>query len=209
VPEALVSPIPAPLDLAQAAVMGGAGTTALRGLEDTLGLEQGESLLVFGASGGVGHAAVQLAKAMGARTFAVASRRDGVALVERLGADAVVDGREAGVLERARSFAPRGFDAALIVGSSPLANELLQAVREGGRVAYPTGIQPVPEARSGVAVRAYNGEPDRDLITRFERRIAGKPFHVHIDASFPLREVARAHAAIGEHHLGKLALRVS
>jgi NADPH:quinone reductase len=209
VPEGLVMPIPAPLDMTRAAVMGGAGTTALRGLEDTLRLEKGESLLIFGASGGVGHAAVQLAKMMGARTFAVASGADGVALVERLGADAVVDGRQPGVLERARAFAPRGLDTALIVGSSPSANELLPALREGGRVAYPTGIEPVPEARSGISIHAYNGEPDSELIARFDRRIAGKPFHVHVGESFPLREAARAHAAVAEHHLGKLALRIT
>ena len=78
-------------------MMGGAACTALRGLDDTLRLERGESLLVFGASGGVGHTAVQLARRMGARVFAVASGADGVALVEQLGADAVVNGHDRGV----------------------------------------------------------------------------------------------------------------
>ena len=58
-----------------------------------LGLERGETLMVFGASGGIGHLAVQLAKRMGARVFAVASGEDGIALARRLGADVVVNGR--------------------------------------------------------------------------------------------------------------------
>ena len=50
--------------------------------------------MIFGAGGGIGHLAVQLAKRMGARVLAVASGDDGVALAQRLGADVVVNGRK-------------------------------------------------------------------------------------------------------------------
>lgn len=76
----LVSPIPEPLTMAQAGVMSGIAITAVRGLEDTLGLKPGESVMIFGASGGIGHVAVQFAKQMGARVLAVASGDDGVML---------------------------------------------------------------------------------------------------------------------------------
>ena len=59
--------------------------TALRGLDDTLGLKAGESVLIFGASGGIGHLAVQFAKRMSARVLAAASGQDGVALAEKGG----------------------------------------------------------------------------------------------------------------------------
>ena len=65
--------------------------TGLCGLE-LLGLKPDDDVVIFGASGGIGHLAVQLAKRMGARVFAVASGNDGVALVRTLGADAAVDG---------------------------------------------------------------------------------------------------------------------
>lgn len=81
--------------------------TALLGLTDVLGLASGESLLIFGASGGLGHLAVQLAKRLGARVFAVASGQDGVALAQRLGADAAIDGRTDDVLAAAADFAPQ------------------------------------------------------------------------------------------------------
>ena len=61
-------------------------------LNYVIDLKSGESVLLFGASGGIGHLAVQLAKRMGARVLAVASGPDGVALAKRLGADKVIDG---------------------------------------------------------------------------------------------------------------------
>lgn len=208
VPEALVSRVPAGLDVEQAAVMGGVACTALRGLEDMLRLARGESLLVFGASGGVGHTAVQLARNMGARVFAVASGADGVALVESLGADGAANGHERGVSAAARAFAPGGFDAALIAGSSPISGELVDLVRRGGRVAYPNGVRPVPEPRSSVTSQAFNGEPDADLIRRLERWIAAGPFRAHVAQTFALEDAVKAHEALGRHYLGKLALRV-
>src|SRR5688572_17147686 len=104
--------IPGKLTTEQAGVLPVDAITALRGLDDTLGLKAGETVMIFGAGGGIGHLAVQLAKRMGARVFAVASGADGVELVKRLGADAVVDGRNEDVAAAARRFAPQGLDAA-------------------------------------------------------------------------------------------------
>lgn len=206
---AVVSLIPRGLTVEQAGVMGGVGITALRGLDDTLGLKRGESLLVFGASGAVGHLAVQLARRMGARVLAAASGKDGVALVERLGADAAVDGRKDDVAAAARAFAPDGLDAALLAAGGEAAGKALSAVRTDGRVAYPNGVQPEPQARSGIQLRSYNGEPEPGIIGRLNRLIESGPFEVHIHRTFPLPQAAEAHRALGNHHLGKLALRIS
>ncbi|WP_437735096.1 quinone oxidoreductase family protein [Sorangium sp. So ce1335] len=204
----LVASIPGALTVEQAGVMGGVGITALRGLDDTLALKPGESVMIFGASGGVGHMAVQLARRMGARVLAVASGADGVALVERLGADAAVDGRKDDVLAAARAFAPGGLDAVLLTAGGEAAERALGAVRDGGRVAHPGGVQPEPEGRPAVVCRSYNGEPDAEIIARLNRLIERGPFDVHIARTFPLAEAAEAHRALGGHYLGKLALRV-
>src|SRR6266567_9470161 len=118
-----VSPIPKRLSVEQAGVMPSDALTALRGLDQILQLKRGESLMVFGAGGGIGHLAVQLAKRMGARVLAVASGEDGVALVKRLGADAVVDGRKDDVAVAARRFAPSGLDAALLTAGGKAAEK--------------------------------------------------------------------------------------
>jgi NADPH2:quinone reductase len=199
--------IPDNLTTEQAGAMPFDAITALRGLDDTLGLKQGESLMIFGASGGIGHLAVQLAKRMGARVFAVASGEDGVALVERLGADVVVDGHKDDVAAAAREFAPDGLDAALLTAGGEAADKALAAIRKGGRVAYPNGVEPEPQAPSGVTIHGYDGMPDLQAIERLNRLIESGPFEVHIAQMFPLEQAAAAHRALDAHHLGKLVLR--
>lgn len=204
-----VSIVPAGLTTEQAGVMSGVAITALRGLDDMLALKQGESVIIFGAGGGIGHIAVQLAKRMGARVLAVASGDDGVTLVERLGADAAVNGRTNDVLATARKFAPEGLDAALLTAGGEVAEEALRAVRDGGRVAYPNGIQPEPQAGSGVRLSSYHGEPDSEITGRLNRLIEAGPFEVHVAQTFPLEKATEAHRALDDHYLGKLALRPS
>jgi NADPH:quinone reductase-like Zn-dependent oxidoreductase len=137
-----VSCIPDSITIQEAGTISGAGLTALRGLDDVLKLEQGESIMIFGAGGGVGHLAVQLARNMGARVFAVASGEDGVAMVKKLGIDAAVNGRKDDISLAASSFAPDGLDAALLTAGGEIAEIAIQCVRTGGRVAYPNGIYP-------------------------------------------------------------------
>lgn len=202
------SVIPGDLKMEQAAVLPSDGLTALKGLEDVLDLQPDESVMIFGASGGIGHLAVQLAKRLGARVFAVASGEDGVNFVKRLGADAVVDGRSDKVLEVARKFAPDGIDAALVTAGGEATDRALSAVRPDGRVAYPNGVMPEPKAPARVSVDAYDGEGGREAVERLNELIEAGPFEVHVHRVFPLEEAAAAQAALEEHHLGKIALRV-
>ena len=204
-----VSRIPDKLSVEQAGVMLSDAVTGLRGLDDILRVKRGESVMIFGASGGIGHMAVQLAKRMGARVFAVASGDDGVSLAKRLGADAVVNGHRDDIAEAAREFAPRGVDAALVTAGGEAADQALTAMRNGGRVAHPNGVEPAPKAPPGVKLTAYDGEPDREIIDKLNRLIEAGPFEVHIARTFSLEQAADAHRALDEHHLGKLALRPS
>src|SRR5678809_1168903 len=109
-----VSLIPGQLSIEAASVLPTDALTALTGLEKVLGLKSGQTLMVFGASGGIGHLALQLAKRLGANVFAIASGDDGVELAKKLGADSAVDGRGDDVLNAAMEFAPNGIDAALV-----------------------------------------------------------------------------------------------
>ncbi len=203
-----VAPIPPGLSAEEAGALGADGVTALRGLDDHLHLAPGQALMVYGASGGIGHLAVQLAKRMGARVLAVASGDDGVGLVRRLGADAAVDGKRGDVARAVRELAPGGLDAALVLVHGSSLGPALALVRKGGRIAYPNGVEPVPSAPEGVTLLAYDGVPGRDALERLNRLIAAGPFHVELGRTYRLEDAAQAHREIGQHHLGKLALRM-
>ncbi len=202
-----VSPIPKKLSVEQAGVMPSDALTALRGLDDILKLQKGESLMVFGAGGGIGHLAVQLAKRIGARVFAVASGDDGVALAKRLGADAVANGRKDDLEAAARAFAPGGLDAALVTAGGEATDRALRAMKKNGRVAHPNGVMPAPKAPAGVNVQSYDIEPTPRQIERLNRLIESGPFEVHVARTFPLDQAAEAHRELQKHYLGKLALR--
>jgi NADPH:quinone reductase len=200
--------IPSGLKMDQAAVLPSDGLTALKGLEGVLRLQPGESVMIFGASGGIGHLAVQLAKRLGARVLAVASGEDGVDFVRRLGADAAVDGRSDKVLDMAREFASDGIDAALVTAGGDATDRALAAMRREGRIAYPNGVMPEPKAPAEVKIEAFDGEGGRKALERLNQLIEAGPFEVRVDRVFPLEQVADAQAALEEHHLGKIALRV-
>ena len=201
------SPIPRKLSVEQAGVMPMDALTALRGLDEILQLKQGESVMVFGAGGGIGHLAVQLAKRMGARVLAVASGEDGAALAKRLGADVVVDGRKGDVEAAARAFEPNGVDAALVTAGGDATERALRVVRDNGRVAYPNGVMPPPKGRPGVRQQSYDSEPNPKQIEKLNRLIESGPFEVHVARTFPLDKAAEAHRELDRHYLGKLALR--
>ena len=202
-----VSKIPGPLNADQAGAMPIDAITGLIGLDEALALKSGESILIFGASGGIGHLAVQLARRMGARVMAVASGEDGVEMVRKLGPEIVIDGHRDDLLSVARKFAPGGLDCVLLTAGGKQAEEALKALRRDGRAAYPHGVQPEPKVPDGIRLEVYDGMPSPGTIQKLNRMIEQAPFDVHVDRTFPLEKINEAHAALQKHFLGKLALR--
>lgn len=204
-----IVPIPEPLDLKRAGAVPVTGLTALQGIDDRLHVRAGERVLIHGASGGVGTLAIQFAKERGAKVLAVASGKDGVALAERLGADMAVDGRSADFVEAAFAFAPKGVDAVLVLGSGDSVPRCLETLRQGGRLAYPNGVEPVLEKRKGLKIIAYDAKAGVSEFEKLNRAIRKAHLQVPIAAEFPLEEAAKAHRRIAQGHvLGKIVLRV-
>ncbi|MEW2378393.1 NADP-dependent oxidoreductase [Micromonospora sp. NPDC047812] len=202
-----VARVPDRMPTEQAGAMAWDALTALSGL-DLLNLRPGGTLMVFGASGGIGHMAVQLARHRGIRVLAVASGADGVALARRLGADHAVDGRRDDVLAAAFEFAPGGLDAALVTVGGEIAERSLRAVRESGRIAWPNGVLPTPVASPGATVSHYDGDRSRIATDRLNAIIEASSFEVHVARTFPFERARDAHRALDDHYVGKLALKV-
>lgn len=208
VSEKTVAPVPGGLDMPMAGGLPVAGATALRNLE-AVGTSDGTTLMLWGAGGGVGHVALQLAKRMGARVFAIASGADGVELARQLGADEAVDGRGENVAQRARAFAPDGFDGALVLVGGDEVQPTLDLVRRGGTITFPNGVMPEPQAPAGVELKKTDGHGDPELFERLNRLVGVGGFRVHIAQTFSLEATAQALEAMKKHYLGKIVLRVS
>ena len=205
-----VALVPGVLDLRHAGAVPTTGLTALEGVDGALGLGKGQSVIIVGASGGVGTLAVQFAKLRGSRVLAIASGKDGVALARRrLGADIAVDGRRDDILVAARQFAPGGVDAVLAFAWGKTLTRAGDALRRGGRLAYPNGVEPAPRKRSGIKVIAYDGVPGVSEFRRLNRAVEAARLKVPIAATYALADAAKAHKRLAAGHvLGKIALRV-
>jgi NADPH:quinone reductase len=175
-----------------------------------LRLRKGQTVLIVGASGAVGTLAVQFAKHRGARVLATASGQRAMALVRRLGADAVVDGRRDDVAERLWKLAPGGIDAALAFAGGEGLERCLDLMRPGGHVAFPNGIEPAPpRRRRSIRRTAYDLAANPRWFSRLARSIAQAPVRVPIAAVFPLTQAAKAHRRLAEGGVaGRMVLRL-
>jgi NADPH:quinone reductase len=206
---AKVAPLPEGLDLLHAGAIPAIALTALQGVDDALEIKRGETLIIHGASGNVGSLAVQFAKLRGAYVLASASGADGAAFARRLGADVAIDGKREDVLAAARGFAPHGVDAVLTFVGGKALTRSLDALRKGGRLAHPNGIEPAPRKRRGLKLKAYDGETGERQFGRLAKAIGATKLQIPIAESFELDEAARAHRRLHKGHvLGKIVLRV-
>jgi NADPH:quinone reductase-like Zn-dependent oxidoreductase len=207
-PATHVARIPRGLDLKHAGALPAIGLTAVQGVDDAIHVKRHERVVIVGASGNVGMLALQFAKRRGARVLAVASGRDGVAFVRRLGADAAVDGKHGDLEGALRRFAPDGVDVVLGFAGGKVLTTCIDAVREGGRVAYPHGIEPEPRKRRGIKFVGYDAEGGVREFAHLNRAIEHAAIEVPIAREFPLERAAEAHRLLEKGHvLGRIVLR--
>ena len=204
-----VGPIPEALDLKRAGAVATTGLTALQGIDDALRVRKGEAVIVHGATGGVGTLAVQFAKLRGARVLATASGEDGLKLARRLGAVVAVDGHHGDIAAKAHRFSSGGIDAILATAGGEALERTIDVLRQGGRVAYPNGVEPEPKRRSGLKIIPYDAVSDVRAFARLKRPVEAAGLKVPIAAEFPLEQAAQAHARLAAGHvLGKIVLRI-
>jgi NADPH:quinone reductase-like Zn-dependent oxidoreductase len=210
VPARNVARIPRGLDLLQAGAALSIALTAIQGIDDALKIKRKEYVAVIGASGNVGMLALQFAKHHGAHVLAIASGRDGAAFTRRLGADVAVDGKRRDLADVLSDFAPDGLDAVLALVGGKVLTTCMDALRRGGRVAYPNGIDPIPRKRRGIKIVSYDAKTGVDALARLNRAVERSSLTVPIEKQFPLSQAAQAHRRVQKGHLlGRVVLRVA
>ena len=222
-PAAGLSRIPPGVDFAAAAAFGVAYTTAWGALVSAAALREGETVLVLGAAGGVGLAAVELGRELGARVIAAASSEAKRALCLAKGAAAAIDSAPEGLRERVREAAgPRGAEVVFDPVGGAASEPALRALAQGGRhvvVGFAAGDIPriathlllLRNARLvGFEVGGWlRHRPDaaREAQGTLRAWLAAGRIAPHVGGRFPLERSAEALRELAERRaLGKLII---
>ncbi|WP_369214925.1 NAD(P)-dependent alcohol dehydrogenase [Streptomyces flavofungini] len=210
VPAERLGSVPGALDLVDAAALPVA-TTAITALRDKAGLRAGERLLVRGAAGGVGNAAVQLGRAYGAEVTALA-RAANLGFVRDLGAHEALDHRAVSPANLGR------FDVVLDTAGTDL-RTFRHLLNSGGRMVTIAFDQNRPAAslayiaasavRGRGRVRFFSGNPRTAAFDDLARHVTEGRLRPAVDTVFPLEETAEAHRALEAGGVrGKYVVRV-
>jgi NADPH:quinone reductase-like Zn-dependent oxidoreductase len=202
---------PVSLSHIEAAALPVAALTAWGMVVDMAAAAPGQRMLIHAGSGGVGHFAVQFAKAFGAYVIATGSTRN-LDFLRELGADEVIDYTATRFDEQ---FS--GLDSVIdLIGNvhDNTGTRSLGVLRAGGiLVNAPTGSWPtmMEEARAaGIRATGYKVAPDARALDRITRLIDDGTVSVHVDRVFDLAEGAEAHRLLEQGHTrGKIVLQVS
>lgn len=196
---------PAGLSHEQAAAIPVSGLTAWQALFGSGGLQRGQTALVAGAAGGVGHFAVQFAKHAGARTIGTGSSRNRD-FVLGLGADEYVDYTQVDVAEAVSEV-----DVAFDTVGGATTEPLLSTLRAGGVLVTIAGTPPEEAARQrGVRAELLLMENSSEQLTEIAELVVSGAVGIEIASTFPLAEVAQAHAlSEAGHTRGKIVLTVA
>jgi NADPH:quinone reductase len=214
-------PIPEVLDFARAASFHQAYSTAWFAFTRRTTVTPGETALVTGAGGGIGLAAIDVARALGLRVIAVASTGEKRKLAEQAGADATIDSSSEDVKARARELSDGGVDVVYDAVGGELSEATLRALRFDGRflvIGFTGGIAKVPmnlvllNNRTVIGVE-WGGwvmkQPDenRIMVAEVLDRIAAGDLHPVAPTQRPLEEAGTALSDLLERRAaGKIVL---
>jgi NADPH:quinone reductase-like Zn-dependent oxidoreductase len=196
--------MPHSLDFVQAAAVPLAALTAWQGLFDHGELKPGQTVLIHGASGGVGHFAVQFAKAIGARVLATASGQDR-AFLQKLGADVAID-------YHAERFEDVAHDVDLVFDlvAGETQDRSWAVLKDGG--AMISTLQAPDKAKAAekhARTAHYMAEPNGGELAEIARLIDQGRVKPCIARTFPLDQAAEAERQLEHEHVrGKIVLEV-
>lgn len=219
----LLLPVPYGMDPVDAAGVIEVCATVVSNLVIEAHLTAGETVLIHGASGGIGTAAVQIAHSLGARVLASVGSEDAAEQVRALGADRVWNRHETDLVEAVR--AEGGADVILDVIGGPALRDNVRSLRPDGRLVIigilggPTGELPVGQLMVkrlrviGTTLRSRDLAAKKQILDRTHDLVwpllADGSVRIPIQARFDLAQAAQAHQVLARGgHLGKVVLRI-
>ncbi len=225
VPGYNVMPIPASMDFASAAAFGMTYGTSMHALKQRANLQSGETLLVLGASGGVGLAAVEIGKAMGAKVIAAASSAEKLEVAKAAGADELINYSESSLKDEVKRLTGgQGADVIYDPVGGDLFDAAIRSIAWNGRllvVGFASGR--IPElpvnltllkgaAVVGVFWGAFAQRQPQDNAANFQQLFAWhaegklKPL---VSQTFPLAQAGEAINTLGQRKaVGKVVVSV-
>jgi NADPH:quinone reductase-like Zn-dependent oxidoreductase len=196
--------LPEGVDEVSAAALGLVGVSALD-LLTALNIGEGETVLVSGATGGVGTFLIQLATAKGARVIATARTPEAASFVTKLGAAATVD-PSAALAAEVRVVAPDGVDAVVHLAGDPA--QLAALIAPGGRLASMVGADQAAVGRDDVTATPVLAVATADKLESLLAAIAEGRLAASVQRTYPLAEATDALAAFAGGKLGKIVVTV-
>jgi NADPH:quinone reductase len=196
-----LAPLPESISFTDAGALGLAGAAA-HGIIDAAALQPDQTMLVVGATGGVGNQVVQLAAAAGARVIATAHTDAERDLVTQLGAQATVD-HTGDLASQVRAIAPDGVHVLAHLAGDPGVVEL---VRDGGRFLSTLLQSPDQLPSQTVTVVPVYANPTREVLDRVSHGLAGGDTTVTVQQVFPLDQAQAALDTFGQGTLGKVVI---
>jgi NADPH:quinone reductase-like Zn-dependent oxidoreductase len=197
---------PRTLDHVHAAALPLAGLTAWQSLVDVASVSSGNRVLVHAGGGGVGHIAVQIAKARGAYVIATASA-DKRAFVQSLGVDEIVDYRRVDF-----STTVHDIDVVLETVGGDYGERSLKTLRPGGLLV--TIVDRLNERlaaktkEAGFRFAGVSVEPDHVGLEQLTRLVEDGKLRIHVERTFPLEQAGEAHNFLATSPKGKVVLTV-
>jgi NADPH2:quinone reductase len=218
-------PVPNGVSIVEAAAIPESSFTVWHNVFERAGLKSGEWFLMHGGTSGIGVAAIQLAAANGAKVIATAGSPEKCETCRRLGAARAIDYKTEDFAEVVKAETQgRGVDVILDIVGAEYVERNIRSLADDGRlvnIAYQSGSKVTIDMMrimlkrltiTGSTLRIRSAEVKAGIARAVEEKvlplIADGRVKVIIDATFPLREAAAAHARIDAAHIGKIVLAV-
>ncbi|MFT2010871.1 NADP-dependent oxidoreductase [Pontibacter sp. 13R65] len=203
-PETYLAKKPQNISWEEAAGIPLVGLTAWQSMFDAGKLQEGQTVLILGASGGVGSLAIQLAKAKGAKVIGVASERNH-AYMKELGADFTLDYKNNHVGEVAKKLMPNGVDLIFDCASGETLEQSLQVLKPGGKLVsilhQGEGLDP------NIDFKYVFVEPNARQLYQLRELVESNQLQVHVSKTYRLEEAIEAQKQIQTLHTkGKIVI---